>query len=157
MDQKQVNNVLMDTNNFKTIFFNYFPAISLLWFFAIILSSPDRNLLQISGGITFMNFWAYFIHKGLHNLPREGFIGYINTHWLFHHQQTKLIDRRLELSLEFFTDLAMNLSILILQVFSGIWFVPLSVVLFYTLVYTSVHIINYSILVHLFIEIIIKI
>jgi len=40
----------------------------------------------------------------------------------------------------------MSFSLLFLQWLSGLWIVPISVIVFYAVTYTSVHIINYSII-----------
>ena len=52
----------------------------------------------------------------------------------------------MELGLEMINDLAMSLTVLRLQGMLGIWIIPTSVILFYALWYTSVHIVNYSII-----------
>jgi hypothetical protein len=79
-------------------------------------------------------------------MPKDGILGMLNTHWQFHHQHNKLLDRRLELFIELLTDIFMNFTLLIIQWYLGIWFVPFSIILYNALLYTSVHIINYSII-----------
>jgi len=125
---------------------NYFPATFFILICSILVSYPDRNLIQITLGISFMYFWIYFVHRSLHMLPRDGLIGSLNTHWLYHHQPEKLLDRRIELCFEAVTDIGMNYSLLVVQWVTGVWFVPFSVVLMFGLIYTSVHIVNYSII-----------
>jgi sterol desaturase/sphingolipid hydroxylase (fatty acid hydroxylase superfamily) len=97
-------------------------------------------------GITCMYFWIYWIHRALHWLPTEGPFRYINTHWIFHHQPLKILDRRVELALETVNDMAMSLCVAVLQYATGLWIVPFSIVLYHAFMYTSVHIVNYSIL-----------
>jgi sterol desaturase/sphingolipid hydroxylase (fatty acid hydroxylase superfamily) len=125
---------------------NYGMTILVAGAFAVLLSAPDRDMVSAIGGLSFMYFWVYFFHRALHFLPTEGPLRYLNTHWIFHHQPLKILDRRVELALEMINDLAMSLTVIFLQYFTGIWFVPISIVLFYAIWYTSVHIVNYSII-----------
>jgi len=137
---------MLHVDSIKSILINYVPTTLFISICAVILCGADRNIIQILGGLAFAHWWVYFVHRGLHDLPRSGAFATLNTHWLFHHQQTKLIDRRLELLLETFTDLGMNLSLGLIQWLTGVWLVPFSVMLFFALTYTSTHIINYSII-----------
>ena len=122
-------------------------TVTLLTLFILcILSSPERHWFHAGFGLVVMYFWVYLIHRGIHALPKTGIFEYINTHYLFHHQPLKLIDRRVELMLETVTDMSMSLSLLALQWATGVWFVPTSVILFYAFTYTSTHIFNYSII-----------
>jgi sterol desaturase/sphingolipid hydroxylase (fatty acid hydroxylase superfamily) len=120
------------------------PTIFVIWICSIFLAYPDRNLVQITVGVIFVEFWIYFIHRLGHSMPKDGILGMLNTHWQFHHQHHKLLDRRVELIIEMFTDLSMNFTLLGIQWLTGVWFVPFSIILYHALVYTSVHIINYS-------------
>lgn len=114
--------------------------------FAVLLTYPDAGFLRTIVGLTIMYFWVYFVHRALHYLPTEGPLKYINTHWIFHHQPLKLLPRWFELFLETLNDMAMSLSVLLLQYATGTWIVPTSIILFYAIWYTSVHIVNYSII-----------
>jgi len=114
--------------------------------FVILLVAPERSMVSAILGLSFMYFWVYFFHRALHFLPTEGPLKYINTHWIFHHQPLKILDRRVELALEMVNDLAMSLTVLWIQGMTGIWVVPTSVILFYAIWYTSVHIVNYSVI-----------
>lgn len=120
------------------------PTIMLIWVLSLILSYPDRNIVQITIGIIFAQFWSYFTHRLGHEMPTEGILGMLNTHWNFHHQKSKLLPRWFELSIEAYTDMGLNMSLLYIQMFSGIMFVPLSLLIFNALIYTSTHIVNYS-------------
>lgn len=121
-------------------------TISVIFLCSVILAAPERHWLSAGFGIGFMYFWVYLVHRGIHHLPKDGIFQYTNTHYLFHHQHDKLLDRRVELALETITDASMSLSVLLIQWLTGIWLVPISVILFYALTYTSTHIINYSII-----------
>jgi sterol desaturase/sphingolipid hydroxylase (fatty acid hydroxylase superfamily) len=114
--------------------------------FAILLASPEAGIVQSILSLSIMYFWVYFVHRALHFLPTEGPLRYLNTHWIFHHQPLKLLPRSVELCLETINDMVMSLSVLAIQYITGIWLVPPSIILFYALWYTSVHIVNYSII-----------
>lgn len=121
-------------------------TISVIFLCSVILASPERHWLSAGFGIGCMYFWVYLVHRGIHMLPKDGIYQYVNTHYIFHHQPQKLLDRRVELLLEMCTDLSMSFSVLAIQWLTGIWLVPISVILFYAFTYTSTHIINYSII-----------
>jgi len=110
-----------------------------------ILLCPERHALSAVLGIIIMYCWVYFAHRVLHVLPSEGPLSHWNTHWNFHHQPLKLLDRHVELAIELINDLCMSLTILAIQYFSP-WRVPTSVVIFFAIWYSSVHIVNYSII-----------
>jgi sterol desaturase/sphingolipid hydroxylase (fatty acid hydroxylase superfamily) len=114
--------------------------------FAVLLVSPEVGIVQAILGLSIMYFWVYFFHRALHFLPTEGPFKYINTHWIFHHQPLKILPRWLELCLEFLNDMAMSLIVMVIQKLAGINIVPTSIILFYALWFSSVHIVNYSII-----------
>lgn len=126
---------------------NQFPTIVIYWLCSLFLAWPAYSWWQITAGIVFMYFWIHTIHRLLHEVPTEGLLGLFNTHMKYHHQpkEAKPLSRPLELFLETFTDLGMNLLLLGIQIVIGIHFVPPIVILFFTLSYMSIHIVNYSI------------
>ena len=109
--------------------------------FSVLLSSPERSPFAAVLGLFVIYGWVYFVHRGLHMLPTS----ILNPHVYFHHQHDKTIDRRVELCIETANDLFMSFSLLLVQNLVGLHLVPTSVVVFYGLLYTSVHIVNYSI------------
>jgi len=125
---------------------NYGLTIVIAGAFVVLLASPETGFVNAIFGLTIMYFWVYFVHRALHFLPREGPYRFINTHWIFHHETTKVLPRWLELVIETFNDLSMGLSFLLIQNLTGLKLVPPSIILFYTIWYTSVHIVNYSII-----------
>jgi len=125
---------------------NYGTTILTAAAFVTLLVMPERSMPVAVFGLAIMYFWVYMFHRCLHFLPTEGPFRYINTHWIFHHQPLKILDRRVELLLESFNDFGMAISVLLLQWFTGVWIVPTSIILFYGIWYTSVHIINYSVI-----------
>ena len=125
---------------------HYGVAILAAGAFSTLLAYPDAGFFRIFIGLSIIYFWVYFVHRALHYLPTEGPLKYINTHWIFHHQPLKILPRWFELFLETMTDMSMSLSFLLLQYMTGIWIVPVSIILFFGIWFTSVHIVNYSII-----------
>lgn len=134
--------------NLTEALLNQGPTILFIWLGAILLSHPERSIINATFGITFVHFWVYFVHRAIHLLPRGGVIEYINTHMRCHHAgpDEKPLPRWLELCFETLTDLGMNLSLLAVQYLIGYHLVAPSIILFFTLTYMTTHIVNYSII-----------
>jgi hypothetical protein len=135
-------------NNNRIILFikRQTPAVLLIWLAAILIVYPDRDIFQIIFGVFFVQFWSYFVHRLGHEMPTDGIIGMFNTHWHFHHQPTKILPRGVELFIEGLTDVFLNFTLLIIQLVTGVMFVPFSIILLNAIIYTSIHIVNYSII-----------
>jgi len=129
---------------FRKIIKHYSLAFLVIWIGGMLLKDPDTHWLQVAFGMFFMHAWVYFVHRGLHLLPKWGPLEPMNTHMFFHHQEEKPLPRPLELFFEFFTDTGMNLLILPVQMLLGFTIVPLPCVLLFAFAYTSIHIVNYS-------------
>lgn len=117
-------------------------TILILLSFSILLSFPERHWVDAGFGLLCMYVWVYFVHRLLHAIPEDSVFQYLNTHVLFHHH--KHVERTTDLSIETLNNLAMSFSVLYIQWLTGVWVVPTSVILLYAFVYTSTHIINYS-------------
>ena len=125
---------------------HYTLSAVIIWIGCLLIVTPDRHWLVTTFGILFMHFWVYFVHRLLHILPRTGIIGFLNTHFKYHHEHIKTIDRRLELFFEAIADLGMNLSLIPIEWAIGFYFVPFSVTVLFAISYTTVHIVNYSLI-----------
>ena len=114
---------------------------------SMIITDNEASRLQAVIGIMLMHAWVYWTHRGLHMLPRDGIIGMLNTHMRFHHAPApaKPLPRWLELLFETVTDLGMNLSLLGIQWSIGYYPVPISCIVLFSIAYTTVHLVNYSI------------
>jgi len=115
-------------------------TILVLFVFTVLVSYPERSPLSAGIGLMIMYTWVYFSHRVIHMLPTS----VLNLHVYVHHQHEAPIDRRIELFIEAIHDLFMSLNVLLIQSLVGIHIVPTSVILFYGILYTSVHIVNYS-------------
>lgn len=122
----------------------YAPVLYVTYLCSLYLE-PATPLLQLRTGCIFIWYWAYFIHRLYHILPCTGIFRYINIHLSLHHAHEKVMPRALELALETFQNAIWFGILYVLQELSDIHIVPTSIIVFSVLVYTSVHIINYSV------------
>lgn len=134
-------------DNLEEGIINQFPTIVVYWLCCLFLSYPSYPWWQATAGIVFMYYWIHTIHRLLHEVPTTGPFGFLNTHMKYHHQpkESKPLPRWIELVLETLTDIWMNMLLFVLQAAIGIHFVPPIIILFFTLSYMSIHIVNYSI------------
>ena len=125
---------------------SYLLAFMSFFISALLIASPSTPWYQTFMAVPIVHTWIYLVHRLLHHVPIEGVWGYINTHMRFHHEFEKTLPRGLELFFECITDLSMNLLLLLIQYLTGIYIVPVSTIVLFTLSYMTVHIINYSII-----------
>jgi hypothetical protein len=146
----------MSSELLKKTIRHYALAFCVFWLGATLLckgssssgSSPEFDLLfqlQIVIGVFLVHGWVYFVHRGLHLIHELEVLDFLNTHMVYHHQSDKTIPRYLELFYEGLTDLSMNLSLIPVQWLIGVELIPTPVILLFALTYSSIHIINYSI------------
>jgi len=135
---------------FRKIIKKYTLSFLIIFLCGILLKSPDTHWLHVGVGLFLIHGWVYFVHRGLHILPKWGLLDYINTHMNFHHQEDKPLSRPIELFFEVLTDLGMNLLVIPVQYILGVNIIPIPCVLLFTLSYTSIHLFNYSIIGSLF-------
>jgi len=111
---------------------------------ALDVSGPDCSPLAVILGIFFLHVWVYWTHRLLHILPPSN----LNTHIRFHHELAgdKSIPRWLELTFETITDLGMILSFGLVQWATGVHVIPTSCIVLFAITYSSVHLVNYSII-----------
>uniref|UniRef100_A0A6C0L6T1 Fatty acid hydroxylase domain-containing protein n=1 Tax=viral metagenome TaxID=1070528 RepID=A0A6C0L6T1_9ZZZZ len=122
----------------------YSPALTVTFLCSWFLE-PNTPLLQLQTGCGFIWFWAYFIHRLHHNLPSTGIFRYLNIHLSLHHSHEKELPRLLELIMETMQNAVWFGILYAIQEFTDVHLVPRSIVLLGMLVYTSVHVINYSV------------
>ena len=121
---------------------NYFPAFLCLGTAGILLD-PEESPVLIFIGILIVHIWVYLVHRGLHLIP--DLFAPINTHITYHHEsELKTLPRWLELTFEFGVDMAMVTSLWGVQWLIGISLVPTSMIFLFALAYSSVHLIQYS-------------
>ena len=123
----------------------YMLAALTIWVCSLALCSPQTPWYQVTLGAMFMHVWVYWVHRATHLLPKEGLIAFLNTHIRFHHEFDKPVSRELELFFEVIFDLSMNFSLLLIEWLIGYYIIPIPVIILFGLSYTSIHLINYSI------------
>jgi len=108
---------------------------------AVIVTFPDRSPMSAMLGAALMGLNYYFSHRLLHCIP-----GPFNFHLILHHEKIGL-PRWLELTLEGILEfLYFTLFPVMFQTIFNDWIIPFSVILQVSMMYTSYHIYNYSIL-----------
>jgi hypothetical protein len=111
---------------------------------ANILLSPSSSLLTIACASVVLWHWIYWIHRFHHSLPSTGIWAYINTHVSVHHDKQFNLSRSTELLIETLENSLWFVALYAIQEILDIHLVPLTILLFAMLVYTSTHIVNYS-------------
>ena len=125
-------------------FSKYAPAFLCMWGSGMLLT-PSASLVAMCVGAMLVQLWVYLVHRGVHLLPDV--IAPLNTHVTYHHEPPpKSIHRVLELVLEFALDMSMILSLWGVQWLTGLTVVPTAMILLFALAYSSVHLIQYSLL-----------
>ena len=138
-----INLNLFTKNKFPNFYYCQFSVLFLVYILALILTYKTYSPIVTSISMPILFFYSYFIHILFHNLPNA-----INIHLLFHHNHDENLNN-LEyirnLIIELITNAMFFLGFYFLQKLLNINFVPTILILFYSILYISVHIINYSI------------
>ena len=111
------------------------------WILIIVGVYLTRNTISpiySSISIICLFFYSYFAHRIIHLLPEN-----INPH-LIHHNN-KQMSRVMNLTIEMLTNTLMFFILYIFQKIINITILPNMLILYYGIIYTSIHIINYSI------------
>jgi len=103
--------------------------------------TPDLHLIT---GSMFTWFWAYGIHRLHHSIPSTGIFYYLNPHMSIHHSHVKILPRWLELTVETLHNSVWFFLLYLLQEVTDLHLVPNSIILMAMLVYSTVHVINYT-------------
>ena len=96
--------------------------------------SPIHSFLALLG----LYYYSYFIHRAYHYIPEQ-----INPH-MIHHKNKKLA-RIVNLTIECLTDSSFFVVLYFFQKLIGYELFPNILILYYGIIYVSVHIINFSI------------
>ena len=96
--------------------------------------SPIHSFLAIFG----LYYYSYFIHRAYHYIPES-----INPHMI--HHKNKNIARIINLMIECLTDMSFFAVLYLFQNLIGYQVFPNILILYYGIVYVSIHIINFSV------------
>lgn len=104
------------------------------------LTLETHSLLYSIGSLLFLTFYSYFIHYLCHKLPDV-----ISIHLTYHHvPQAQWWIRALHLLIETIVNIGFFGIIYGLQRLLQIQVIPTILIVYYGMIYVSVHIINYS-------------
>ena len=110
--------------------------------FGIILTYKTISPFYTGFSIFFLMFWAYFMHYLVHLIPEK-----INFHLAFHHnneQNSTTKGRIVSFIVEVLTNIVMFVNLYIIQKLANYDFIPPILILYYGIIYVTVHNINYS-------------
>jgi len=122
----------------------YGPAELLTIALVSILALGDFSFPSILFQVFALQFHMYIFHVILHAMPEDMMFTF-NTHLLLHHRKQYFINRTLELTIEGIGNFSFIFCILFFQYYFNIHIFSTSVVLSAALLYTMMHIIQYSI------------
>jgi len=139
-----INFSFFNKQNFPDFLYNHFLYSTIIILFAIVLTyktiSPFYSIILILG----LMYYSYFIHVLLHLLPQN-----ISPHLLFHHnpeQNLKKNGKIISFIIEaFFVDIGIFYFLYLIQKMINYELFPPIFIVYYGLIYISIHNINYSI------------
>jgi hypothetical protein len=133
-----------DKKRLEQAIYAYMPMLTLAGICTHLLEYKYTPPLQLVLASSFVWYWAYGIHRLHHHLPSTGIFSYLNPHMAIHHSHVTL-PRWLELTVETLHNIFWFFLLYLLQEYTNIHIAPTSIVVLSMLVYSSVHVINYSI------------
>jgi sterol desaturase/sphingolipid hydroxylase (fatty acid hydroxylase superfamily) len=135
---------LIMKDKLPSAFYNQFiPNLNLL-VFCILLTHKTYSPILVSASLFILYFYSYFVHRLLHSLP-----SIFNFHTNLHHNKL-LNSNKIQQISNLFLELVTNISFFVIFYYvQKILFnscIPDIVIFYYGFIYTSIHIINYSII-----------
>ena len=124
-------------NNIKDFFKNQFLISIILIIIGIYLTKKKISPLYTIISLILLYFYSYFAHITFHLLPEI-----INPHLLHHVKKINII---LNLSIEIATNVFFFIFLYAFQKLINITIIPNILILYYGIIYVSIHIVNYSI------------
>lgn len=123
---------------------SYLPMLAIAGICTQALEYKYTPQLQLILASLFVWYWAYGIHRLHHHLPSKGLFLYLNPHMAIHHSHIKFLPRWLELIVETIHNIFWFFLLYLIQECTNIHVAPTSIIILSMLVYSSVHVINYS-------------
>jgi len=130
-------------NKFKFFVSNQFIPIFIVIICCLILTHKTISPLRATVSLGILFYFSYFIHILFHNMP-----DIYNIHIYFHHNiesNKNIINKYINLFIELITNIMFFVIFYLSQKFLNIDFVPNIIIIYYAIIYISVHIINYSV------------
>jgi len=132
----------------------HFIVIAFLYVGGILfIVGQDCSFFSVLLGIILIFLELYWAHRFVHAVIPESIVHKINPHVPYHHAKVKAMSRTNELLLEVFgVDLPHVFYVMSGQfigyLITGIWFIPITVILVSHIMYSMAHLINYSLVGH---------
>ena len=124
---------IIDKYKLPNFFYNQFIPNTIVCVLGIYLTIDKYTPIHSLISIFILFFYSYFIHFLFHKFP-----DIINIHMKIHHKKTNTL-------FETIVNILFFIIFYFLQKIINFEFVPTILIVFYGLIYVSVHIINYSI------------
>ena len=116
------------------LFSGYIISINLVY--------PKFSVLSVAIQLFSIYLWIYIVHIILHMLPESKIIYHIYSH----HNKNLKLPWCLEIIAEFFNNFSAFISLVAIKYMFGMSYLSYTLVIFYGLWYSSVHLIQYSLL-----------
>jgi hypothetical protein len=137
---------ILNKTNLNKYFTYHFLGYLIFFIFATLLV-PDESPLITFLSMILLAFYVYFIHVAFHNIPKS-----INPHLIFHHNNRNKSNNSfynyINLWLNFFVETIVNILFFVIfyliKESLNLKFVKNIIIFYFCLVYTSTHMINYS-------------
>jgi len=136
-----INWSFFNKHNFPEFFEKHFIEVFITYAFALrLMSNTSTSPLITIASMLIIGYYSYFIHRLIHKIPKE-----YNPHTLFHHSKN-VNDFWLNLIIETTVNVLFFVIFYYAKVLFKLKFIPTILVVYYGIIYVSVHVINYSIL-----------
>jgi len=129
---------------FKFLISNQFIPVFIVFVCGLVLTYKTISPLRAGSSIGILFYFSYFIHIFFHNLP-----DIFNVHINYHHDvesNKNIINRYINLFIEVVINIMLFVIFYFIQNILNIDFVPNIMIVYYGILYVSIHIINYSVL-----------
>jgi hypothetical protein len=126
-------------NIIKYFTFHFLPYF-IFFIFALLVSRDSPPFITLINAMT-IAFYVYFIHVLFHNIPKQ-----INPHLLYHHGEEA--ETKIQAIFNSLIETVVNIIFFVIFYFIKqllhVNFIPDSLIFYFGFVYTTTHIINYS-------------
>ena len=137
---------ILNKTNLNKYFTYHFLGYFIFFIFALLLV-PDKSPLISLLSLIIMAFYVYFIHVAFHNIPKS-----FNPHLLFHHdtddETHNLWYNYMRRCFSFFVETIVNIMFFVIfyliKESLNLKFIENILIFYICIVYTSTHMINYS-------------
>jgi len=121
---------------------HHFLSLFIVFILATVLTYKTFPPIQIWVSLILLYYYSYIIHIFFHYLPEN-----INMHVIFHHlndENNSIFIKFFNLYIECLSNILIFVMFYFVQKIYYINFVPAIIIFYYGFIYTTIHIINYS-------------